>query len=323
MEAKPSIANNSACPNLLHPRSGIAPDSRLESAFRALCDVVAKLRSPEGCPWDREQTLESIKPYTLEETYELLEAIDSGQDDAIVEELGDVLLQVVLDAQIGADEGRFNLIDVIDRLREKMVHRHPHVFSDAVADSLDDVRAHWRTAKSMEKKQRASLLDGIPVALPELARAAKIASRAARVGYDFPNRNMLFDKLAEELDELAIELFDDGMLPNVKASVDVPVVKDDHLTGQTRVRAENELGDVFVRHCEYCTTLGPGSRRSTPQIQQKICNAFSGHRRRRARTGQITGRRLPPGNGRGTISLLRTSKKSGARFQRDTDDFRF
>src|SRR5690606_35910098 len=116
--------------------SGQPPDrDRLSAAFGHLAEVIARLRSPEGCPWDREQTLASIKPYTLEETYELLEAIDSGDNEAICEELGDVLLQVVLDAQIAADEGRFDLIDVVERIADKMVRRHPHVFGEAQAET--------------------------------------------------------------------------------------------------------------------------------------------------------------------------------------------
>ena len=178
--------------------TGVAPDHNLEPAFRELCDVVARLRSPTGCPWDREQTLETIKPYTLEETYELLEAIDSGDDEAIVEELGDVLLQVVLDAQIGADEQRFNLIDVVTRLSAKLISRHPHVFGDAEAATAADVKVVWDAAKKKEKHQRKSALEGIPKDLPQLARAARITSRAARVGYDFPDRVMLFDKLQED-----------------------------------------------------------------------------------------------------------------------------
>ncbi|MCH9789684.1 MAG: nucleoside triphosphate pyrophosphohydrolase, partial [Planctomycetes bacterium] len=110
------------------PEPGTPPDYNiLTPAFEKLCDVIARLRSPEGCPWDREQTLESIKPYTLEETYELLEAIDSGNDQHIIEELGDLLLQIILDAQIAADEGRFDLTHIVDRLTKKMIDRHPHV----------------------------------------------------------------------------------------------------------------------------------------------------------------------------------------------------
>lgn len=226
--------------------TGVAPDHNLEPAFRELCDVVARLRSPTGCPWDREQTLETIKPYTLEETYELLEAIDSGDDEAIVEELGDVLLQVVLDAQIGADEQRFNLIDVVTRLSAKLISRHPHVFGDAEAATAADVKVVWDAAKKKEKHQRKSALEGIPKDLPQLARAARITSRAARVGYDFPDRVMLFDKLQEEIDELAAELFDNGLIPRVPASVDGPHVDDVSIDDAARKqRVEDELGDVL------------------------------------------------------------------------------
>src|SRR5580692_10059180 len=187
--------------------AGQPPDAaRLGPAFRELCEVVARLRAPDGCPWDRVQTLETIKPYTLEETCELLEAIDARDDAAIVEELGDLLLQVVLDAQIGADEGRFDLVEVVEGITRKMIHRHPHVFGTAVANTVADVAQHWHAAKDKEKL-RDSALDGIPLPLPQLARAVKLSKKAARVGYDFPNRAMLFDKLREEVAELAGELF--------------------------------------------------------------------------------------------------------------------
>ena len=217
----------------------------MTEAFRRLCEVVAKLRSPEGCPWDRQQTLETIKPYTLEETYELLEAIDSGDDDAIVEELGDVLLQVVLDAQIASDEGRFDILPVIERLTDKLVRRHPHVFGDATAATAADVSPLWEQAKHAEK-QRESVFDGIPADLPQLARALRITARAAKAGYDFPHRAMLFDKLREEIAELAEELFENGEVPAISASVDGDVVPDEHVTdADQRQRIESEVGDIL------------------------------------------------------------------------------
>ena len=213
--------------------------------FRELCEVVARLRSPTGCPWDREQTLETIKPFTLEETYELLEAIDSGDDAAIVEELGDVLLQVVLDSQIAADEGRFDLTDVVDGLTQKMIRRHPHVFGETSVNSASEVGRHWDRIKQ-EEKQRDSIFDGLPAALPALARAARLSKKAARVGYDFPQRAMLFDKLREELDELAEELFPDGQIPTVAASVNTPVEPDPPaFDAERQKRIESELGDVL------------------------------------------------------------------------------
>ena len=188
----------------------------------------------------------TIKPYTLEETYELLEAIDADDNEAIQEELGDVLLQVVLDAQIAADERRFDLVDVVRQIADKMIRRHPHVFGNENAETTEDVKMHWRRVKAAEKKHRESKLDGIPAELPQLARAARIASRAASVGYDFPDRHMLFDKLNEELSEFAHELFEGGEIPHVPAGIDPPVVPDEHIScDRQRERVEGELGDVL------------------------------------------------------------------------------
>lgn len=229
------------------PTPGTPPEpAATNAAFQEFCEVIARLRSPDGCPWDRQQTLASIKPYTLEETYELLEAIDADDDPAICEELGDVLLQVVLDAQIAADEGRFTLQDVIAGVTQKMVRRHPHVFGQEQAETADDVHRHWQAVKSVEKHHRESELDGIPVDLPQLARAARITKRAARVGYDFPDRRMLFAKLREEIEELAAELFADGQVPEVDADVERPVVPDEPLAdAQLHARVESELGDIL------------------------------------------------------------------------------
>ncbi|MDA0808587.1 MAG: nucleoside triphosphate pyrophosphohydrolase [Planctomycetota bacterium] len=226
---------------------GVAPNAdQTAAAFVRLTEVIAKLRSPEGCPWDRQQTLATIKPYTLEETYELLEAIDSDDNAAICEELGDVLLQVVLDAQIAKDEQRFDIISVIDGITKKMIERHPHVFGDAVAKNAEDVSQHWDKAKRKEKSDRESVLDGIPVELPGLAKAARITKKAAQVGYDFPHRAMLFDKLNEEVAELADELFENGQVPDIAASVDGPRTEDEPVEDAARQdRIEGELGDVL------------------------------------------------------------------------------
>lgn len=241
------------------PRNGLAPGTQCDlpapgtppdpdacgRAFRELCEVIARLRSPTGCPWDRQQTLATIKPYTLEETYELLEAIDSNDNAAIAEELGDVLLQVVLDSQIAADEGRFDLTDVVRGITHKMISRHPHVFGSASAETPSDVTRHWERAKQQEK-QRQSIFDGLPADLPALARAARISGKAARSGYDFPAREMLFDKLREELDELAQELFPGGATPSVAATVDAPVAPDPGPAApDLQRRIESELGDVL------------------------------------------------------------------------------
>jgi len=189
--------------------------------------------------------MKTIKPYTLEETYELLEAIDADDNAAIQEELGDVLLQVVLDSQIAADEARFTLLDVLSGITQKMISRHPHVFGQAQAQTAADVRAHWEQAKAKEKS-RESLLDGIPDALPALAKAARITKKAASVGYDFPQRDMLFAKLHEEIGELQQELYPDGQIPDVPADVELPVLPDSPIDDEAlKDRIEGELGDVL------------------------------------------------------------------------------
>lgn len=227
------------------PMPGTPPrEETFQPAMWELVQVIAKLRSPEGCPWDREQTLKTIKPHTLEETYELLEAIDSDDDAAIREELGDVLLQVLLDSQIAADEGRFTLEDVVTELTAKLVSRHPHVFGDEQARSASEVVQHWDRVKQQEK-QRESIFDGLPTAMPALARAARLSEKAAKVGYDFPSRDMLFDKLREEVAELAEELYDDGIAPQVPAGIEGPPVPDHPIDPAARDRAESELGDVL------------------------------------------------------------------------------
>lgn len=226
--------------------TGVPPDfNRLLPALRSLCEVTARLRAPDGCPWDREQTLATIKPFTLEETYELLEAIDSGIDSDIVEELGDVLLQVVLDAQIGADEGRFTLLEVVERLTQKLITRHPHVFGDEEAKTAGDVHRHWDRAKQAEKR-RDSIFDGLPAALPALAKAVRLSEKAAKHGYDWPQREMLFDKLREEIAELADELFPGGEIPTVEAGVQAPVTVD-AAAGDPALQARiaEEIGDVL------------------------------------------------------------------------------
>ena len=229
------------------PAPGTPPDAvSVSNAFVKLCEVIAALRAPDGCPWDRVQTLKSIKPYTLEETYELLEAIDADDNASICEELGDVLLQVILDAQIAADEGRFDIIAVLRGITEKMITRHPHVFADATAETADDVRTHWEAQKAQEKSHRRSALDGIPQDLPALAKAARIQKKSARVGYDFPHRAMLFDKLREELDELKEELYPDGDMPDIPAAVDMAPVPDKPVDDpDRRDRIEGEIGDVL------------------------------------------------------------------------------
>ena len=243
------------------PAPGTPPGPDLEPAVRALAGVVATLRGPDGCPWDREQTLATIKPHTLEEVHELFEAVDAltaaepgspahaRAAGAVRDELGDVLLQVVLDAQIAADGGLFDLTDVVETLRAKLVRRHPHVFGDAAAGDAAAVKAIWADAKRAERGGAdgpRGLFAGIPAGLPALAAAKKLSGRAAAVGYDFPDRRMQFDKLAEELAEFSRELFGSDRPDAVPAGIDGPPVPDEPIPDPARRdRAEAELGDVL------------------------------------------------------------------------------
>lgn len=172
--------------------------------FQQLLDIMARLRGADGCPWDREQTRSSLKPFLLEEAYEVLEAIEDGDESHLAEELGDVLLQVVFHAQIGAEDGTFDMAEVLRRLNDKLTRRHPHVFGDARAATAGDVLRQWELLKVRESEQagrRRSLVDGVPRALPALLRAQRTQGKAARVRFDWPDAAAALDKVEEELRE--------------------------------------------------------------------------------------------------------------------------
>jgi tetrapyrrole methylase family protein/MazG family protein len=173
----------------------------------AIFEVVARLRAPGGCPWDREQTHESLRPYLLEETYELLEAIDSGDDAKIKEELGDLLLQVAMHAEIAAEQGRFDAAEVSEAVAAKMVARHPHVFGDVSVADADEVLRNWEHAKATLARSSGradeSVVDRVPPTLPALAWALGLQKRAARVGFDFESPTQTAENVAEEARELA------------------------------------------------------------------------------------------------------------------------
>jgi len=163
---------------------------------------MARLRAPDGCPWDRDQNFDTIKPYLLEETYEVLDAIDSRDWKGLSEELGDLLLQSVFFAQMASEEGHFDIRDSLDAINSKLVRRHPHVFGDGDAKTPDDVKRTWDAIKKTEKPRPQGLLAGVPRTLPALVEAQQIASRAATAGFDWENADQVFDKLNEELAEL-------------------------------------------------------------------------------------------------------------------------
>lgn len=189
---------------------------------------MARLRAPGGCPWDREQTFDSIKPYTLEETYEVLEAIDDRDWPELTGELGDLLLQVLFYSEMAREAGHFSIDDVLDRLSNKLVHRHPHVFGDVSAETSADVLRNWEAIKAREKEEKEkkkrleagggksanassspdSVLAGVSSAMPALLEAHKLSSRAAHVGFEWPQIEALFDTLNSEVGELKHELRD-------------------------------------------------------------------------------------------------------------------
>jgi tetrapyrrole methylase family protein / MazG family protein len=176
--------------------------SRAGQGFARLVEIMARLRSPQGCPWDREQNFDTIKPYLLEETYEVLDAIDARDFEGLAEELGDLLLQSVFFAQMASEEGRFDIADSLEAINSKLIRRHPHVFASGDAKTADDVKRRWEEIKAEEKPRRDGLLSGVPRSLPALVEAQQIASRAAAAGFDWENLAQVLEKLREELAEL-------------------------------------------------------------------------------------------------------------------------
>jgi MazG family protein len=186
----------------------------MSAKISRLIKVMARLRDPEsGCPWDIEQTFETIAPYTIEEAYEVAEAIAQQDMPALKEELGDLLLQVVYHSRMAEEEGNFDFDSVAKTITDKMIRRHPHVFGDDSVATADAQTANWETQKAAERAKKAeadglrpSAIDGVPLPLPALTRAEKLTKRAARVGFDWPNVSQVFDKLTEEIGELRAEI---------------------------------------------------------------------------------------------------------------------
>jgi len=186
------------------------PDLSAGAAFARLVDIMARLRAPGGCPWDREQSFDTIKPYLLEEAYEVMDAIDAKDWQALEEELGDLLLQPVFFAQMASEAGHFSIVDALNSINAKLVRRHPHVFGDGSANTADDVKKRWDEIKADEKPERKGLLADVPRTLPALVEAQQISTRAAGAGFDWPNAGQVLEKLDEELRELCEARRDDN-----------------------------------------------------------------------------------------------------------------
>jgi len=213
----------------------------MSKRFDKLTELMAALRAPEGCPWDRKQTHESLKPYLLEEAYEVLDAIDHEDRTKLSEELGDVLLQVLFHGQIASEHGAFTLDDVLDRLADKLIRRHPHVFAPGTNDTTplnsDQVVTRWEDIKKAERQAAGrpdSVLDGVPVALPALLRAYQIQARASRVGFDWSHDQGGLDQVLAKVEEEIREL---------REALRIPEKEGDSSTRQREIAAE--FGDIL------------------------------------------------------------------------------
>ncbi|MFN3395826.1 MAG: nucleoside triphosphate pyrophosphohydrolase [Thermodesulfovibrionales bacterium] len=190
--------------------------------FERLVEIMASLRGEKGCPWDKEQTRESLKPFLVEETYEVLEAIDEKDPEKMKEELGDLLFQIIFHSRIAEEKGEFDIHDVVRKISDKMIARHPHVFGEERFETSEEVLRQWEERKKEEGKIRESILEGIPKELPSLLRAHRIQARAARVGFDWERVEDVLKKLDEEIKEFK-----------------------EALDKQDQAAIEDELGDIF------------------------------------------------------------------------------
>lgn len=255
--------------------------------FERAVSIMAKLRGPGGCPWDREQTFDSIKPYTLEETYEVLEAIDNRDWSELPGELGDLLLQVLFYSEMAAENKRFSIDDVLDRLSNKLIDRHPHVFGDVTAETSADVLRNWEALKAEEKKKRLeagvgasaaenkpeSVLSGVSSAMPALLEAHKLSSRAAQVGFDWPEIGGLFDKLQEETSELKEEI-KQLPSPEQRASRGVAGSGKPPVAEELRQRLEEEVGDMFFVLVNIARYLSLDSESALKKANRKFKRRF-------------------------------------------------
>jgi MazG family protein len=245
--------------------------------FERAVAIMARLRAPGGCPWDREQTFDTIKQYTLEETYEVLEAIENRDWYELTSELGDLLLQVLFYAEMAKEDGHFSVDDVLDRLSTKLVTRHPHVFGEVKAETSAQVLRNWEAIKQQERKQREpdrlgedekpkSILDGVSSAMPALLEGLKLSNKAAHVGFDWPNVEGLFDKLKEELEELRHEVNQippPGPMPIGRG---IAGARGQVLPEDLKARLEDEVGDllfVLVNIARYLNVDPESSLRKT------------------------------------------------------------
>ena len=217
--------------------------------FDSLVQIIANLRGPQGCPWDKKQTHASLREHLLEESYEVLEALDEADNQKLCAELGDLLLQIVLHAQVAKEAGEFEIASVIEGINKKLIYRHPHVFGSASARDADEVLVHWEELKKKERKEDAGMLDGVPKALPSLAYSQSVQDRVARVGFDWPSDDGVLEKLNEEVAEF-------------KASA-------------TEKEKSDEFGDILFTLANYARRQGIDLESSLREANQKFYRRFA------------------------------------------------
>ncbi|MDD5604710.1 MAG: nucleoside triphosphate pyrophosphohydrolase [Dehalococcoidales bacterium] len=219
------------------------------SRFETLVNIIAQLRAPDGCPWDRKQTHLSIRDSLLEETYEVLNALDNNDAVSLREELGDLLLQILLHAQIAHDSGDFDISQVIKSITEKLIRRHPHVFGDVKANNISEVLSNWEEIKKSERGEGSSILTGVPPSMPALAYSQAIQKRVARVGFDWDEDSGVIEKIAEEAREM--------------------------INAENQEEKENEFGDLLFTLVNLARRQGIDSESALRQANQKFYHRFS------------------------------------------------
>ena len=229
-----------------------------------LIKIMSALRGERGCPWDREQTMESLKPFIVEETYEVLEAIDEKNPEDVKEELGDLLFQIVFQCQIAKEKGDFDMSDVIEKIGSKMIARHPHVFGDADYKTSAEVLVHWEAQKKREGKQRESLLEGVPKTLPSLLRAHRLQDRAARIGFDWDKVGDVMNKLDEEIGEFkeAMEKNDEDAIEEELGDVLFMIVNISRFIGVNPEDALRKTISKFISRFRYIEMASADSGRT-------------------------------------------------------------
>lgn len=236
-------------------------------SFDELIAIMARLRAPGGCPWDREQTHQSIRKYVIEEAYEVAEAIDHDDPRELCAELGDLLLQVVFHAEMAREAGRFTVDDVCRGIVDKMRRRHPHVFGDVSVTGADDVVRNWEQIKQRERGADASVIDGVPRALPALQRAERIGDKAARVGFDWPDVEGVLHKVDEERAELG-EALSTGARDRIAAELGDLLLATANLARKLGLEPERALGDAVDRFEDRFRRLEAGVRGDGQQMQR-------------------------------------------------------